>query len=59
MIRERGMFSNRYMTRRGKENLQHGNEEDFPLAYTSNKYASKERPSISMRKKKEDIKDKE
>lgn len=55
MIRERGMFSNRYLTRKGKENLQAGNTEeiDFPLAYTSNKYHSKERTPISIRPKKE------
>ena len=54
MMRERGMFSNRYMTRKGKENQHNGNEEiDFPLAYTSNKYASKERTPLAQRKKKE------
>jgi hypothetical protein len=54
MIRERGMFSNRYMTRKGKENHHNGNEEDFPLAYTSNKYTSKERPSLTQTKKIQD-----
>lgn len=45
------MFSNRYLTRRGKENAHHGNEEEFPLAYTSNKCSSKERPSLTQTKK--------
>ena len=56
MLREKGAFSNRYYTRRGKENTQNNHEDvDFPLAYTSNKYASKERTplgAITTRKKK-------
>jgi hypothetical protein len=60
MIREKGLFSNRYLPRKGKENQPHNHTEeaDFPLAYTSNKYASKERmPSLSVRRKKEEKKD--
>jgi len=63
MHREPGLFSNRYLNRRGKENHNHTNaanlthnrneEVDFPLALTSTKVMSKERNSISVRKKKD------
>lgn len=40
------MFSNRYLLKKGKENINninntHGDETDFPLAYTSTKYISR------------------
>jgi hypothetical protein len=48
MIKEQGLFSNRYLMRRGKENHnhhnvahRHGDEIDFPLALTSAKVISK------------------
>ena len=55
------MFSNRYLTRKGKENVMHGNQEevDFPLALTNNKYASRDRTpqsAISARRRKEEKK---
>jgi hypothetical protein len=60
MIKEPGLFSNRYLTRKGKENHNHHNlghrhaeEIDFPLAFTSTKIISKDRSSISVKKNKE------
>ena len=57
MLKEKGLFSNRYL-RRGKENVNQGNGDDcdFPLAYTSNKYASKDRSPLSARVVRRDVK---
>jgi hypothetical protein len=47
MIKEQGVFSQRYLMRKGKENTNHINvthqtsEQDFPLAYTSAKTISR------------------
>lgn len=60
MIKEQGIFSQRYLLKRGKENTNHINthhpqhSEDFPLAYTSAKTHSRERPSISANRKREE-----
>lgn len=60
MIKEQGLFSNRYLTRKGKENhnhhnfaIRHHDEIDFPLAFTSAKVISKDRSSISIKKSKQ------
>lgn len=60
MIKEPGIFSQRYLMRKGKENSNHLNqhhpqpEHDFPLAYTSAKTHSRERSSISANRKRDD-----